>query len=79
MILELESMETFGGELYYPPETVPRIVYGSGVFWGGSLWPSQKAQLIFAYTLQSTWLRGKMNHVIVFVLKAELRLVGRGR
>lgn len=37
MILELESMETFGGELYYPPETVPRIVYGSGVFWGGSL------------------------------------------
>lgn len=37
MILELEFMETFGGEVYYHPETVTRIVYGSAVFWGGSL------------------------------------------
>ena len=72
MILKLESLKTFGGEAYYPPETVPRIVYGSAVFWGGSLWPSWKARLIFAYTFQSTWLSGKMNHVSVFVLKAEL-------
>lgn len=31
-ILKLESLKTFGGEAYYPPETVPRIVYGSAVF-----------------------------------------------
>ena len=72
MILKVESLKTFGGEAYYPPETVPRIVYGSVVFWGGSLWPSWKARLIFAYTFQSTWLSGKMNHASVFVLKAEL-------